>query len=66
MLLSDELKLNTEFFIFGKLRIFVKFFYYLYLLKKYGFLSSTNNIYNKIEKDDFNNNIFIIPKRIIN
>ncbi len=54
MLLSDELKLNTEFFIFGKLRIFVKFFYYLYLLKKYGFLSSTNNIYNKIEKDDFN------------
>ena len=54
MLLSDELKLNTDFFIYGQLRVFVKFFYYLFVLKKFGFLSSTNNLYNKIEKEDFN------------
>ena len=54
LLLSDELKLNIEFFIHGKLRVFVKLFYYLYLLKKNGFLSNTNNIYHKIEKEDFN------------
>ncbi len=56
MLFSDELKLNNEFFIYEKLRIFLKFFYYLYLLKKNNFISSTNK-FNKISKEEFNSTL---------
>ncbi len=53
MLLLDELKSNSQIFLYGKLRIFIKSLYYIYLLKKYNFLSSTYNNYYKIAKDEF-------------
>ena len=53
MLLNDELKSNSQIFLYGKLRIFIKSLYYIYLLKKYNFLSSTYNNYYKIGKDEF-------------
>ena len=53
MLLNDELKSNSQIFLYGKLRIFIKSLYYIYLLKKYNFLSSTYNNYYKIAKDEF-------------
>ena len=58
MLLADEFQLNTKTFVSGKLRIFIKLFYYIYIMKKYNFISSTDNVYYKIIKDDFNEVLF--------
>lgn len=46
MLLADEFKLNTKTFVSGKLRIFIKLFYYIYIMKKYNFISKTEDFYN--------------------
>ena len=53
MLLADEFKLNTKIFISGKLRIFIKLFYYIFIMKKYNYIASTNNEYYKIMKEDY-------------
>ncbi len=53
MLLADEFKLNTKIFISGKLRIFIKLFYYIYIMKKYNYITTTNNDYYKIIKKDY-------------
>ena len=53
MLFTDELKAKVDIFISGNLRNFIKSFYYIFLLKKYNFISSTNNAYFKISKDEF-------------
>ena len=54
MLFLDESKLNTKTYISGKLRIFIKLFYYIYIMKKYNFISSTEGIYYKKIKDNYN------------
>ena len=58
LLLSDEFKLNTKIFISGKLRIFIKLFYYIYIMKKYNFISSTNNHFYKIVKDEYHDFLY--------
>ena len=58
MLLTDELKAKSDIFISGNLRNFIKLFYYIFILKKYNFLSSTNNNYFKISRDEFIPNLF--------
>ncbi len=58
MLFTDELKAKSDIFISGNLRNFIKLFYYIYILKKYNFISSTNNNYFKISKDEFIPNLF--------
>ena len=51
LLLSEELNYNTQIFITGKLRKFIKVFYNIYLLKHYNFISNTGEeIYFKVNK----------------
>ena len=55
LLLSEELNYNTQIFITGKLRKFIKVFYNIYLLKHYNFISNTGEeIYFKVNKTKLN------------
>ncbi len=55
LLLSEELNFNTQIFITGKLRKFIKVFYNIYLLKHYNFISNTGEeIYFKVNKTKLN------------
>ena len=55
LLLSEELNYNTQIFITGKLRKFIKVFYNIYLLKHYNFMSNTGeDVYFKVNKTKIN------------